>query len=813
MSVPEDGPPDDLREAWFAAARNGDHDFAAAHLSTLAGARSPDGGGETALMIAADLNDVKLAQILLEAEAGLVNAAGDTALIIAVRKDHVYICRLLVDREAGIKTADGLTPLMVAVCSSSISCFPYMFPALAHVRDKNGNNALDHAVLQKKFSCVLYLLNHNLYSREDIEHTIRLTAGLGTLYTRDILTKHLAMLDTRDGTQPSPELAKHRAILDKYRILPGNSEPQESATTTVHHKEVQTEAERPIGPREKRTKPVPSKHITKALPVDLKTELVRDSTPAKRVLSPPPESTSHSSSSRSLRGVETPSKGSSANADISRLRLEVSDLQKQLATAREANNRLTSQFQDARSQVRKLHAEKAQLNVKITTLEKALERHVRKEQKRVSTAQASPQKPPNPDVLRDLPDNFFKEYDTAALNDDLRAELQRVRAELQEMQALNLALLTAREEGAPALGGSPSTSLFTLSACGSPVARSVSADPSQALLTSFRLTNREALKRTLRTALDGSSSKLPEVRAEPERDADGNTALMRAIYADDAAAVERNVWQAGQTNAEGDTALMLAGRLNRYQLIPLFAEKEAGIRRHDGETALTLALRNEQYEAATILRQYEGKKFDDLQLEHTIAVDPPPIRRSELMEAAKEDDIVMVWSLIELQAGLRDEYGLTALMYAARNDAIESLIILQRLEARMRDREGCTALMHAVKTRRYDCIKLLRREEQGLQDDRGWTALMYGASEDDSEAVLLLLEEASMRSYGSGCTALQIAILVGAVGCVRVLAPLEIDISDDNGQTVWDWCTRAETQLDPLVHIEIRRILKTCIKE
>ncbi|TNJ28441.1 Ankyrin repeat protein 1 [Giardia muris] len=810
MSTPEDGPSDGLREAWFAAARSGDHDFVAVHLSVLAGARNPDNGGETALMIAADLNDVKLAQILLEAEAGLVNAAGDTALIIAVRKDHVYICRLLVDREAGIQTADGLTPLMVAVCSSSISCFPYMFPALAHMRDKNGNNALDHAVLQKKFSCVLYLLNHNLYSREDIEHTIRLTAGLGTLYTRDILTKHLAMLDTRGSTQSSPEIAKHRAILDKYRILPGTGEPPES-TVPVQHKEVQTEVERPVSLRDKRSKPLPGKRITKAIPVDLNTEHVRDATPVRRVLSPLPESTSHSSSSRSLRGVETPSKGSSANADISRLRLEVSDLQKQLTAAREANNRLTSQFQDARSQIRKLHAEKAQLNVKITTLEKALERHVRKEQKRISTAQASPQRP-NPDVPRELPDTFFSEYDAAALNDDLKTELQRVRVELQEMQALNLALLTAREGEDSVPGGSPSTNLFALSACSSPVGRSASADPRQALLTSFRLTNREALKRTLRTALDSSSKPL-DTRAEPERDADGNTALMRAIYADDADAVEKHIWQAGQTNTDGDTALMLAGRLNRYQLILLFAEKEAGIRRHDGETALTLALRNEQYEAAAVLRQYEGKKFDDLQLEHTIAVDPPPIRRSELMEAAKEDDIVKVWSLIELQAGLRDEHGLTALMYAARNDAIESLIILQRLEARMRDREGCTALMHAVKTRRYDCIKLLRREEQGLQDDRGWTALMYGASEDDSEAILLLLEEAGMRSCGSGCTALQIAILVGAVGCVRILAPREIGISDDKGQTVWDWCTRAEAQLDPLVHIEIRRILKSCTKK
>lgn len=171
---------------------------------------------------------------------------------------------------------------------------------------------------------------------------------------------------------------------------------------------------------------------------------------------------------------------------------------------------------------------------------------------------------------------------------------------------------------------------------------------------------------------------------ECAKDERGNTPLMLAIYNNDISELNKYIYMAGQTNNDGNTALMLAALMNRSKLIPALMEKEAMIKRHDGETALSLALKEEHYQAAKVLREYEGVPLS-IPFEHTNKTENKIDRFTELIQAAEEDDVITVWSYVEVQHGLRDEDGRTALMHAAECDSVESLIILMLYERRLGD--------------------------------------------------------------------------------------------------------------------------------
>ncbi|TNJ27104.1 Ankyrin repeat protein 1 [Giardia muris] len=91
------------------------------------------GSGKTALMFAAEENQLACAEVLAPIEAGRVMHQGSqlapvTALQFAALRNHHEICRLLVDREGGIGDRYGFTALMYAAANSCLESLRVLLP-------------------------------------------------------------------------------------------------------------------------------------------------------------------------------------------------------------------------------------------------------------------------------------------------------------------------------------------------------------------------------------------------------------------------------------------------------------------------------------------------------------------------------------------------------------------------------------------------------------------------------------------------------------------------------------------------------------
>ncbi|TNJ26175.1 Ankyrin repeat protein 3 [Giardia muris] len=132
------------RRDWFQGIALHEYDLVKEALTRFAGAAN--GLGETALMLAARLNDVEMIKILCIQEATMVNREGFTALMIAACCDNVEAVRLLVPFEKAVFLPDGRTPLMLAVEAGSSSCVSVLIEYYGAERDINNLTALDYAV-------------------------------------------------------------------------------------------------------------------------------------------------------------------------------------------------------------------------------------------------------------------------------------------------------------------------------------------------------------------------------------------------------------------------------------------------------------------------------------------------------------------------------------------------------------------------------------------------------------------------------------------------------------------------------------------
>lgn len=91
------------------------------------------GSGKTALMFAAEENQLGCAEVLAPVEAGRVMHQGSqiapvTALQFAATRNHHEICRLLVDREGGMGDRYGFTALMYAAANSCLDSLRVLLP-------------------------------------------------------------------------------------------------------------------------------------------------------------------------------------------------------------------------------------------------------------------------------------------------------------------------------------------------------------------------------------------------------------------------------------------------------------------------------------------------------------------------------------------------------------------------------------------------------------------------------------------------------------------------------------------------------------
>ena len=115
---------------------------------------------ETALMLAANANDLASAQLLIEAGAS-VNRPNWTPLHYAASKGHAAMMRLLIENDAYIdaESPNGTTPLMMAAYYASPYAVKLMLVEGADplLKNQDGQTALDMALVKDKKLSVQYI--------------------------------------------------------------------------------------------------------------------------------------------------------------------------------------------------------------------------------------------------------------------------------------------------------------------------------------------------------------------------------------------------------------------------------------------------------------------------------------------------------------------------------------------------------------------------------------------------------------------------------------------------------------------------------
>jgi len=116
---------------------------------------------ETALMLAANANDLASAQLLIEAGAS-VNRPNWTPLHYAASKGHTAMMRLLIENDAYVdaESPNGTTPLMMAAYYASPNAVKLMLEEGADplLRNQDGQTALDMALVKDKKLTAKYIM-------------------------------------------------------------------------------------------------------------------------------------------------------------------------------------------------------------------------------------------------------------------------------------------------------------------------------------------------------------------------------------------------------------------------------------------------------------------------------------------------------------------------------------------------------------------------------------------------------------------------------------------------------------------------------
>ncbi|EFO61158.1 Kinase, NEK [Giardia lamblia P15] len=204
------------------------------------------------------------------------------------------------------------------------------------------------------------------------------------------------------------------------------------------------------------------------------------------------------------------------------------------------------------------------------------------------------------------------------------------------------------------------------------------------------------------------------------------------------------------------TALMYAAQNGHPECVELLLEKEGGMKDSDEWTALMWAAENGHLDCVRLLvdREREASGWTDL------------------MCAACLGDADAVGNNLQ-QAGMKNNYGQTALMWAAQNGHLDCVRLLLEKEGGMKSNSGRTALMYAAQNGHAGCVRLLMKKENGMQTINGWTALIVAAYLGKTDCVELLLEKEGRMQDTDGWTALMWATYWNKPECVKLLVRKE----------------------------------------
>ena len=112
----------------------------------------------TALMIAAAYGHTEVVRLLVEHEMGMRDSYGYTALMMAARNSRTGCVKLLLEKEAGIRDNQGWTALILAARSGYVECIKLLVKREGGMRDAFGKTALMYAAQGGHTGCIKLLI-------------------------------------------------------------------------------------------------------------------------------------------------------------------------------------------------------------------------------------------------------------------------------------------------------------------------------------------------------------------------------------------------------------------------------------------------------------------------------------------------------------------------------------------------------------------------------------------------------------------------------------------------------------------------------
>ena len=246
-------------------------------------------------------------------------------------------------------------------------------------------------------------------------------------------------------------------------------------------------------------------------------------------------------------------------------------------------------------------------------------------------------------------------------------------------------------------------------------------------------------------ALGGGAAPAPAAAALPV-EADGTTALHRAVYAGDAAAVAQLLHEGADVRAAnrfGATAMQLAATVGDLQILALLlkAGADADSPNAEGQTALMAVARTGNVEAAKLLLRH-GAHVNAHEnwggqsaLMWAAAQSQPQMLQLLLAHGARVNEraVVRDWQRRVTAEGRPKDMnrgGLTPLLFAAREGCVACVTVLRKAGAdvNLPDPDGETPLIMALLNVHWDTARTLLDEGADLnQWDRYGQTPLYVA--------------------------------------------------------------------------------------